>query len=156
MAYGSHPGDGQRPVCQKCITSRRQCDRSARSLKFIVNGASRNRDLKSASPGTFPAVNTGNSVEFPEGYSSPHSLPRAGGCNLLSTQGRPSQTDSALQGEFMAWKIGTGGFLIPRPASSNAMLGISDFRIPAELHQSSDSDATKRVTNRLRTLFTYL
>ena len=36
-------GDGQRPICRKCLTARRDCDRSARALRFVVHGSSTQR-----------------------------------------------------------------------------------------------------------------
>jgi hypothetical protein len=38
--------DGQRPVCRKCITARRQCDRPAKTLKFIIHGSSQREELR--------------------------------------------------------------------------------------------------------------
>jgi hypothetical protein len=106
----SPTGDGQRPVCQKCITSRRQCDRSARALKFIVHGASGSRDLDSTSPGAFPAANSGNPVQYLDGYPRPLcSLPSADATGLSVPQSPPSRTDYTLQSEFIAFKIGNCG-----------------------------------------------
>lgn len=31
------PGDGQRPVCQRCITARKECVRSAKDFKFVFH-----------------------------------------------------------------------------------------------------------------------